>query len=58
MYNEVDLDKINLNVEPAMEEPDRQYWFMAKCREWVREFEKRNGRRPTAFIQTFGCPNV
>ena len=38
-----------------MEEPDRQYYFMAKCREWVREFERKNGRRPTAFTQTFGC---
>ncbi|MCI8454410.1 MAG: tRNA (N6-isopentenyl adenosine(37)-C2)-methylthiotransferase MiaB, partial [Lachnospiraceae bacterium] len=25
------------------------------CREWVREFEQKNGRRPFAFIQTFGC---
>ena len=28
---------------------------MARCREWVREFERKNGRRPTAFTQTFGC---
>ncbi len=53
--NKIDLDKININAEPPTEEPDRQYYFMAKCREWVREFEQRNGRTPTAFIQTFGC---
>ncbi len=55
MYNEIDLDKIDINLKPPMEEPARQYYFMARCREWVREFERKNGRRPTAFIQTFGC---
>ncbi len=55
MYNEVDLDKIDINSEPPMEEPARQYYFMAKCREWIREFERKNGRCPTAFTQTFGC---
>ena len=40
---------------PPAEEPARQYYFMAKCQDWVREFEQKKGRRPTAFIQTFGC---
>lgn len=55
MVQEIDLDKIDINAKPPTEEPDRQYYFMAKCREWIREFEQKNGRRPTAFIQTFGC---
>ncbi len=55
MHNEIDLDKIEISAEPPAEEPARQYYFMAKCREWVREFERKNGRRPTAFTQTFGC---
>ncbi len=55
MYQEIDLDKMDVNAEPPIEEPDRQYYFMAKCREWVREFERKNGRRPFAFTQTFGC---
>lgn len=55
MYYEADLDKIDLNSEPPSEEPARQYYFMAKCKEWVREFERKNGRPPTAFTQTFGC---
>ncbi|MCI8949457.1 MAG: tRNA (N6-isopentenyl adenosine(37)-C2)-methylthiotransferase MiaB [Lachnospiraceae bacterium] len=55
MYNEIDLDKINIHAEPPIEEPARQYYFMAKCREWVREFERKNGRRPVFFTQTFGC---
>ncbi len=55
MYNEVDLNKIDINSEPPAEEPFRQYYFMAKCREWVRNFERKNGRCPTASVQTFGC---
>lgn len=58
MYYDIDLDKIDINAEPPTEEPARQYYFLAKCREWVREFERENGRRPGFFIQTFGCPKV
>ena len=54
MYNEIDLDAIDTTQEPPTEEPARQYYFMAKCREWVREFERKNGRRPCFFTQTFG----
>ncbi len=55
MYNEIDLDKFDISSDPPTEEPARQYYFMAKCREWVRALEQKNGCRPTAFIQTFGC---
>lgn len=55
MYNEIHLNKIDIAGEPPAEEPARQYYFMAKCQDWVREFEQKKGRRPTAFIQTFGC---
>ncbi len=55
MHNKIDLDKIDINVKPPTEEPARQYYFMAKCREWVREFEQKNGHCPCFFIQTFGC---
>lgn len=55
MYNEIDLDKIDLNSEAPTEEPDRQYYYIAKCQKWIREFENTNGRRPCFFTQTFGC---
>lgn len=58
MYQEIDLDKIDIHAEPPIEEPARQYYYMAKCREWVRGLEQKNGHRPTAFTQTFGCPMV
>ncbi len=55
MYNEIDFAKIDLNAEPPTKEPARQYYFMAKCREWTRRFEKENSRPPSACIRTFGC---
>ena len=56
MYHEIDLDIIDINSEPPTEEPARQYYFMAKCRNWVQNFAEQNGRFPVACIQTFGCP--
>lgn len=58
MYNEIELDNIDLNSDPPTEEPARQYYFMAKCRMWVREFEQKSGRLPKACVTTFGCPIV
>lgn len=55
MYNDIDFDRIDLQAAPPVTEPDRQYYFIAKCRGWVHMFEEENGRRPTFFIQTFGC---
>ena len=55
MYNESDLKKINLETVPPAEEPDRQYYFIAKCRQYVKEFEAENGRLPKACVTTFGC---
>lgn len=54
-HNEIYLDKIDINAEPPAEEPARQYYFMAKCREWVGNFERENHRFPTACVTTFGC---
>ena len=55
LYNEFDLDKIDIHAEPPAGEPARQYYFMAKCREWTKSFEQKNGRVPTACVTTFGC---
>jgi len=55
MYNEIDWNKINLDLEPPFHEPERQYYFMAKVRRWVLEEEKRLGRPLTCCAQTFGC---
>lgn len=50
MYNKTDL-----NLEAPIQEPDRQYYYIAKCRELVRDMEKKKGRRLEACVNTFGC---
>ncbi|RKJ68457.1 tRNA (N6-isopentenyl adenosine(37)-C2)-methylthiotransferase MiaB [Roseburia sp. 1XD42-69] len=55
MYHEIDLEKINLNSAPPTEEPDRQYYYMAKCREWVKNFQQKNGHLPKSFVVNMGC---
>ncbi len=55
MYNEIDLDKVDLSLEPPSEEPMRQYYFIKKARKIVEEESKRLGRRLTADGETFGC---
>ena len=55
MYNEINLDKIDIAAEPPIEEPARQYYFMAECREWVKNFEQRHGRLPKACVVNMGC---
>ena len=51
----MNLNTIDKTAAPPTEEPARQYYFMAKCRQYVKEIEEASGRRPTFFIQTFGC---
>ncbi len=53
--NEIDFDKIDIKSEPPTEEPFRQYFYMAKCREWVKDFKQRNGRLPKSFVLNMGC---
>ncbi len=55
MYQEIDLNKIDIHTDPPVEEPARQYYFMARCKEWVKDFEQKNGRLPSFCVTTFGC---
>ncbi len=51
----IDLDLINLETDPPGFEPQRQYYFMAKCRKYVQEKSKKLGRPLTCATVTFGC---
>lgn len=55
MYNEIELDKISIDSNPPIEEPARQYYYMAKCLEWTKDFEQKNGRLPKACVVNMGC---
>lgn len=50
-----DLDTVDIHLDPPDFEPQRQYYFMAKCREYVRAESSRLGRPLTCGVFTFGC---
>ena len=52
---DLDLDMVDTS-KPAPEfEPNRQFYFMAKARSWVKKKSEELGRPMTFFTQTFGC---
>ena len=55
MISAIDLTKYNLNMPAPVEEPERQYFFMAKAQKYVAELTKELGRKPTCCVTTFGC---
>ena len=54
MYDAIKKN-VNLGTVPPTEEPERQYYFISKCRQYVKAFEKEKGRLPRACVTTFGC---
>ncbi len=54
-WKTIDLDAVDVPLAAPDLEPARQYYFMAKCRKWVKGFEREKGRIPTACVVTFGC---
>ena len=51
----IDFSKINLSDEPPVREPERQYYFIAKAREYDREQAEKAGHPLTFCVVTFGC---
>nr|WP_308742300.1 tRNA (N6-isopentenyl adenosine(37)-C2)-methylthiotransferase MiaB [uncultured Anaerocolumna sp.] len=51
----IDLNKISTAGEAPLNEPERQYYFMAKLKEWVKQKSEELGRPLTFITQTFGC---
>ena len=44
MMNEINLDLIDTTAEAPVDEPERQYYFMAKCRELLAGKSEELGR--------------
>lgn len=55
MYENIDFNSIDLTQEPPVSEPERQYYFIAKCKQYVKEQEELAGHPLTADVVTFGC---
>lgn len=52
---DLNLNEIDLNTPVPEDEAQRQYYFMAKCREYVQKGEKIAGRKLKYHVETFGC---
>lgn len=53
--SKIELEQIDLTGDAPLSEPERQYYYIGKMKEWVRNEELYLGRKLTACIQTFGC---
>lgn len=51
----IDLTKYDLNMVAPKEEPERQYYFMAKAKKYVEKLTEELKRKPTCCVTTFGC---
>ncbi|MDF2800893.1 MAG: tRNA-i(6)A37 thiotransferase enzyme MiaB [Anaerocolumna sp.] len=54
-FADIDLNNIDIYGKEPITEPNRQYYFIAKCREWIKEKTMETGRALTFNIVTFGC---
>ena len=48
------MENKSLDVIPMME-PDRQYYFINRCKTYVKDLAQTLGRTPTYCVTTFGC---
>jgi len=55
MNHVICFDEIDLNKEAPENEPERQYYFIKKAREYVKTKELELGRPLTYKVTTFGC---
>ena len=49
------LETIDINSPAPIEEPMRQFYFIKKCREYVKKRSEELGRPLFACTRTFGC---
>lgn len=49
------MDMTDLPDAPPETEPERQYYFIQKCKQYVDQIKKKRGAAPTVAVVTFGC---
>lgn len=55
MFDYERLELVDIEKEAPEREPERQYYFMKKCRAWAEEEAAGRGRPLTMSVQTLGC---
>ena len=46
---------LNIRDNAPVTEPERQYYFMDICSDYVKKLEEELGHKPTCCVTTFGC---
>ena len=54
LFEEELINAVNLEAAPPTEEPERQYYYIAKARKYVKELSEKLGRPLFAHVTTFG----
>lgn len=55
MKQTIDLKKYDLNTQAPDNEPERQYYFIAKAKKYAEQLTEELNRKPTCCVTTFGC---
>ena len=55
LFKEELMNTVNVEAAPPTTEPERQYYFIAKARQYVKELSEKLGRPLFANVTTFGC---
>lgn len=55
MYNYIDLDTIDINNEPPVDDTKQQFYYMACCKKIIDNIKIEKARELTACVKTFGC---
>ena len=53
--SEQNYKEIDINSPAPLQEPERQYYYIAKCKEYVKKEAAQLGRSLTFCVTTFGC---
>ncbi len=51
----INLEEIDLTAPVPTKEVERQYYYMAKAKQYVKELSNKLGHKPTCCVTTFGC---
>ena len=50
-----ELTEVKMSTPVPEMEPQRQFYYMEVAKEYVRQLEKKKGRKLTFHVSTFGC---
>lgn len=55
MYENIDFDKLDVTGNPPLDETQKQYYYIAKAKEYVQKMSDDLGRSLRFAVVTFGC---